>query len=140
MTDAVGVFQQLVGRAEEAAVDEVVTFDARECLRKPVFTEALHHVAIEDETAGGEDHAAGTDALAPALLVLVTGLLGLFAYMLAQPKDEFVESAMIGEPIPAFDLPPIVADDVPSMDARARTFGSFSAAGPRSTRRHRGIR
>ena len=44
------------------------------------------------------------------LLALVAGLLGLFAYMLTQPKDEFVESAMIGEPIPAFDLPAIVAD------------------------------
>ncbi len=44
------------------------------------------------------------------LLALVAGLLGLFAYMLAQPKDEFVESAMIGEPMPAFDLPPIVAN------------------------------
>jgi cytochrome c biogenesis protein CcmG/thiol:disulfide interchange protein DsbE len=44
------------------------------------------------------------------LLALVAGLLGLFAYMLSQPKDEFVESAMIGEPIPPFDLPPIVTD------------------------------
>jgi len=44
------------------------------------------------------------------LLALVAGLFGLFAYMLAQPKDEFVESAMIGEPIPAFDLPAAVAD------------------------------
>lgn len=44
------------------------------------------------------------------LLALVAGLLGLFAYMLAQPKDEFVHSAMIGEPIPAFDLPAAVAD------------------------------
>jgi cytochrome c biogenesis protein CcmG, thiol:disulfide interchange protein DsbE len=44
------------------------------------------------------------------LLALVAGLFGLFAYMLSQPKDEFVESAMIGEPIPAFDLPPIVSD------------------------------
>ena len=44
------------------------------------------------------------------LLALVAGLLGLFAYMLSRPKDDFVESAMIGEPIPAFDLPPIVAD------------------------------
>ena len=44
------------------------------------------------------------------LLALVAGLFGLFAYMLSQPKDEFVESAMIGEPIPPFDLPPIVAD------------------------------
>jgi cytochrome c biogenesis protein CcmG/thiol:disulfide interchange protein DsbE len=37
-------------------------------------------------------------------------VLGLFAYQLRQPKDEFVESAMIGEPIPAFDLPAAVAD------------------------------
>ena len=32
-------------------------------------------------------------------------LFGLFAYQLTQPKDEFVKSAMIGQPIPAFDLP-----------------------------------
>ena len=44
------------------------------------------------------------------LLALAAGLFGLFAYMLTQPKDEFVESAMIGQPIPAFDLPPAVAD------------------------------
>jgi cytochrome c biogenesis protein CcmG/thiol:disulfide interchange protein DsbE len=43
------------------------------------------------------------------LLAAAAGLLGLFAYMLTKPKDEFVESAMIGEPIPPFDLPPIVA-------------------------------
>ena len=42
------------------------------------------------------------------LLALVAGLFGLFAYQLSQPKDEFVESAMIGERIPAFDLPPAV--------------------------------
>ncbi|WAT18639.1 redoxin family protein [Aurantiacibacter sp. MUD11] len=35
-------------------------------------------------------------------------LFGLFAYQLTQPKDEFVESAMVGEQIPAFDLPAIV--------------------------------
>ena len=44
------------------------------------------------------------------VLALAAGLLGLFAYMLTQPKDEFVESAMIGEPMPAFALPPAVAD------------------------------
>ena len=44
------------------------------------------------------------------VLALAAGLFGLFAYMLSQPKDEFVESAMIGEPIPAFDLPPAVTD------------------------------
>ncbi len=35
-------------------------------------------------------------------------LFGLFAYQLSQPKDEFVASAMIGKPIPAFDLRPAV--------------------------------
>ncbi len=35
-------------------------------------------------------------------------LFGLFAYQLSQPKDEFVESAMIGEPMPEFDLRPAV--------------------------------
>ena len=44
------------------------------------------------------------------LLALVASLFGLFAYMLSQPKDEFVESKMVGEPIPAFDLPAIVPD------------------------------
>ncbi|KRA83673.1 DsbE family thiol:disulfide interchange protein [Altererythrobacter sp. Root672] len=44
------------------------------------------------------------------LLALVAGLFGLFAWQLSQPKDEFVHSAMIGEPIPAFELPAAVAD------------------------------
>jgi len=44
------------------------------------------------------------------LLALVAGLFGLFAFMLSQPKDEFVESTMIGKPIPEFALPAIVAD------------------------------
>jgi len=44
------------------------------------------------------------------LVVVAAGLLGLFAYMLKQPKDEFVHSAMIGRPVPAFALPAIVTD------------------------------
>ena len=44
------------------------------------------------------------------LLALVAGLFGLFAYMLTQRKDEFVHSAMVGQPIPAFALPPAVED------------------------------
>jgi len=50
-------------------------------------------------------------------LGLAAGLLALFAYMLAQPKDEFIHSAMIGETIPAFDLPPAVADR-PGLSSR----------------------
>jgi cytochrome c biogenesis protein CcmG/thiol:disulfide interchange protein DsbE len=44
------------------------------------------------------------------LVALCAGLFGLFAYQLSQPKDEFVHSAMIGQEIPAFDLPAAVAD------------------------------
>jgi cytochrome c biogenesis protein CcmG, thiol:disulfide interchange protein DsbE len=44
------------------------------------------------------------------LPALVLGLFGLFAYMLSQPKNPFVESAMVGQPIPPFSLPPAVAD------------------------------
>ena len=43
-----------------------------------------------------------------ALVALAAALFALFAYQLSQPKDDFVESAMIGEKIPPFDLPPIV--------------------------------
>ncbi len=41
---------------------------------------------------------------------LAAALFGLFAYQLTQPKDEFVESAMVGEPMPDFELPPAVQD------------------------------
>ena len=39
-------------------------------------------------------------------LFLFAGFLGLAAYQLTQPKDDFVESGMIGEALPYFDLPP----------------------------------
>ncbi len=39
-------------------------------------------------------------------LVLFAGFLGLAGYMLTRPKDEFVESRMIGKPLPYFALPP----------------------------------
>jgi cytochrome c biogenesis protein CcmG/thiol:disulfide interchange protein DsbE len=51
------------------------------------------------------------------LVALVAGAFGLFAYQLQQPKDEFVESAMIGQPIPAFELPAAVADR-PGLSSR----------------------
>ena len=38
-------------------------------------------------------------------LFLFAGFLGLAAYQLSQPKDDFVESGMIGEALPYFDLP-----------------------------------
>ncbi len=51
------------------------------------------------------------------LVGLAAGLFGLFAYQLSQPKDEFVESAMLGRPIPAFDLPAAVPDR-PGLSSR----------------------
>ncbi|MGB3796692.1 MAG: redoxin family protein [Alteraurantiacibacter sp.] len=39
---------------------------------------------------------------------IAAALFGLFAYQLSQPKDDFVQSAMVGQPMPAFDLPPAV--------------------------------
>ncbi len=39
---------------------------------------------------------------------IAAALFGLFAYQLSQPKNDFVQSAMVGEPMPQFDLPPIV--------------------------------
>lgn len=39
-------------------------------------------------------------------LALFAFFAGLAAYMLTQPKDQFVESTMIGQPLPAFALDP----------------------------------
>lgn len=43
-------------------------------------------------------------------LTLFVAFLGLAAYQLSEPKDEFVESTMIGETLPYFDLPAAAAD------------------------------
>lgn len=45
-----------------------------------------------------------------AFALVVAGVFGLFAYQLTQPKDDFIASAMIGQPLPPFDLPPAAAD------------------------------
>jgi cytochrome c biogenesis protein CcmG/thiol:disulfide interchange protein DsbE len=42
------------------------------------------------------------------LVALAAGLFGLFAYQLTQPKDDLVESTMIGQPLPQFALPPAI--------------------------------
>ena len=39
-------------------------------------------------------------------LLLFSGFIGLAAYQLTQPKDEFVESGMVGKELPYFALPP----------------------------------
>lgn len=43
-------------------------------------------------------------------VALATALFALFAWQLPRPKNEFVQSAMIGKEIPAFDLPAIVEE------------------------------
>ncbi|RKF21989.1 DsbE family thiol:disulfide interchange protein [Altericroceibacterium spongiae] len=44
-----------------------------------------------------------------ALVAVVIGLFALFAIQLSRPKDDSVESRMIGKPVPEFALKPIVA-------------------------------
>ena len=44
------------------------------------------------------------------LVAVAAALFVLFAVQLSRPKDEFVRSAMIGKPMPAFALPPIVPE------------------------------
>jgi len=66
------------------------------------------------------------------LVALTAALFGLFAYQLSQPKDEFVESAMIGKPVPAFTLPPAVADrpglaSADLADGRAKLLNVFAS-------------
>lgn len=43
-------------------------------------------------------------------LALFALFCGVAAYQLTQPKDEFIASTMIGEPLPEFDLPSASAD------------------------------
>ena len=43
-------------------------------------------------------------------LLVFVGFVGLAAFMLAKPKDEFVASRMVGKDLPYFALRPAVAD------------------------------
>ena len=51
-----------------------------------------------------------------ALVVLFGGLLALFALQLSRPKSDFVESAMIGKPVPEFALRP-ASDSRPGLSS-----------------------
>ena len=66
------------------------------------------------------------------LVVLAAVVFGLFAYQLRQPKDETVESAMIGKPIPPVDLPAIVPDrpglaSIDLADGRPKLLNVFAS-------------
>ncbi|WP_379549859.1 DsbE family thiol:disulfide interchange protein [Qipengyuania sp. DGS5-3] len=43
-------------------------------------------------------------------LMLFSGFVGVAGYQLTQPKDEFVESRMVGKELPFFDLRPALAE------------------------------
>ena len=43
-------------------------------------------------------------------LMLFALFVGIAAYQLTQPKDEFIPSTMIGKPLPEFDLRPAATD------------------------------
>lgn len=51
-------------------------------------------------------------------LALFALFLGVAAYQLTQPKDEFIRSTMIGKPLPAFDLPG-ATDEAPRLASAA---------------------
>ena len=40
--------------------------------------------------------------------IAAAALFALFANRLSEPRNDFVQSAMVGQPMPAFDLPPMV--------------------------------
>ena len=42
------------------------------------------------------------------IVALTASLFVLFAVQLSRPKNDFVQSAMVGQPVPEFDLPPAV--------------------------------
>lgn len=50
-------------------------------------------------------------------LMVFALFLGLAAYQLTQPKDEFVESRMIGQSLPYFDLP-AATKDLPGVSSK----------------------
>lgn len=48
--------------------------------------------------------------------------LGLAAYQLTQPKDDFIESRMIGEALPYFELPPAM-EGIPGVSSETLADG-----------------
>ncbi len=66
------------------------------------------------------------------IVAAALALFGLFAVQLSRPKNDFVESALVGQPLPAFDLPP-VAEGMPGLasadlaDGRPRLLNVFAS-------------
>ncbi|MDF1834575.1 MAG: redoxin family protein [Alteraurantiacibacter sp. bin_em_oilr2.035] len=66
------------------------------------------------------------------IVVLAAGLFGLFYHQLSQPKNDFVQSAMVGQPLPAFDLPAASTErpglsDKDMGDGKARLLNIFGS-------------
>lgn len=55
-------------------------------------------------------------------LLLVVGLFGVIGLALYKPADRTVHSALVGKPLPPFDLPPVVAGK-PGLSAAAFATG-----------------
>lgn len=66
------------------------------------------------------------------LVALAAALFALFALQLSRPKNDFVESALVGQPLPLFDLPP-AAEGLPGLasgdlaDGRPRLLNVFAS-------------
>ena len=66
------------------------------------------------------------------LVALALALFALFAVQLSRPKNDFIESAMVGKPLPAFDLPP-ATEGLPGLasadlaDGKARLVNIFAS-------------
>ena len=66
------------------------------------------------------------------IVALALALFGLFALQLSRPKDDFVQSALVGKPLPAFDLPP-AAQGLPGLastdfaDGKPRLLNVFAS-------------
>lgn len=56
------------------------------------------------------------------LVALAGALFVLLAVQLQRPKNDFVQSAMVGKPLPEFDLPPIV-EGTPGLSSAHFTDG-----------------
>lgn len=66
------------------------------------------------------------------MVALAMALFALFAVQLSRPKNDFVQSALVGQPLPAFDLPP-ATDGLPGLasadfaDGRPRLLNVFAS-------------
>ena len=61
--------------------------------------------------------------------------IGLAAYQLTQPRDDFVESRMVGQELPYFDLPPASPMWISPTASRACSISGRAGVCPASQKR-----